>query len=42
MQEKQVLFGISPFNTKLNEDYIKTLLALRFNHYEYVDVLHSH
>lgn len=27
MQEKQVLFGISPFNAKLNEDYIKTLLA---------------
>lgn len=42
MNAKHVLFGISPFNSKFNENYIKNMLAWGFYNYDYVDVLHPH
>jgi tRNA-dependent cyclodipeptide synthase len=42
MKGKHVLFGISPFNSKFNENYIKNMLEWGFDNYEHVDVLHPH
>ncbi|MFQ1054454.1 tRNA-dependent cyclodipeptide synthase [Gilliamella apicola] len=42
MKGKHVLFGISPFNSKFDENYIKNMLEWGFHNYEHVDVLHPH
>ncbi|MDR5874628.1 tRNA-dependent cyclodipeptide synthase [Vreelandella gomseomensis] len=42
MKEKHVLFGVSPFNSKFNDKYIRKMLEWGFENYSYVDVLHPH
>lgn len=42
MKGEHVLFGISPFNSKFNEEYLNKMLDWGFRNYTYVDVLHPH
>ncbi|SFN97526.1 tRNA-dependent cyclodipeptide synthase [Xenorhabdus japonica] len=41
-KEKHVVFGISPFNTKFNEEYIFNMLDWGFENFSRVDMIHPH
>lgn len=42
MKEQQVLFGISPFNSRFSEVYLEKMLNWGFDNYDKVDILHPH
>lgn len=42
MKEQHVLFGISPFNSKFDKNYLKRMLGWGFSHYHSVDILHPY
>lgn len=40
--EKHIVFGVSPFNSKFNEEYVFDMLYWGFIHFNHVDVIHPH
>lgn len=40
--ETHVLFGVSPFNSKFNPEYINKMLDWGFKDFDCVDVIHPH
>ncbi|EAA9929021.1 tRNA-dependent cyclodipeptide synthase [Salmonella enterica] len=42
MKEQQVLFGISPFNSRFSDVYLENMLDWGFDNYDKVDILHPH